>query len=167
MSNVLNRNVAMLPGSFDPPTLGHLNIILRSAALYGKLYVVVADNIQKKCLFSAEERRDMLAELLAEHKNVEVFVWQGLVVDFARKHNIGVMIRGVRALVDFGYEFELAMTNKQLFPELEVLFMPTDPHYFLLRSSAIKEMAAYGADITSMVPPLVAENMRNRVKLLT
>ncbi|MDY4611042.1 MAG: pantetheine-phosphate adenylyltransferase [Sphaerochaetaceae bacterium] len=167
MSSVLNRNVAMLPGSFDPPTLGHLNIILRAAALYGKLYVVVADNIQKKCLFSAEERKDMLAELLVEYKNVEVFVWQGLVVDFARKHNIGVMIRGVRALVDFGYEFELAMTNKQLFPELEVLFMPTDPHYFLLRSSAIKEMAAYGADITSMVPPLVAENMRNRVKLLT
>jgi pantetheine-phosphate adenylyltransferase len=77
------------------------------------------------------------------------------------------MIRGVRALVDFGYEFELAMTNKQLFPELEILFMPTDPTYFILRSSAIKEMAAYGADISKMVPPLVAENMRNRIKLLT
>lgn len=167
MSCALNRNVAMLPGSFDPPTLGHLNIIERSAELYGKLYVVVADNIQKKCLFNAVERRDMLAELLADYPNVEVCVWQGLVVDFARKNNIGVMIRGVRALVDFGYEFELAMTNKQLFPELEVLFMPTDPHYFLLRSSAIKEMASYGADISSMVPPLVVENMRNRVKLLT
>lgn len=167
MSIALNRNVAMLPGSFDPPTLGHMNIISRTAELYGKLYVVVADNIQKKCLFSAEERKDMLAVLLKENRNVEVVVWQGLVVDFAKKHNIGVMIRGVRALVDFGYEFELAMTNKQLFPELEVLFMPTDPHYFLLRSSAIKEMAAYGADVSSMVPPLVAENMRNRVKLLT
>ncbi len=163
----MNRNVAMLPGSFDPPTMGHMNIIERSAELYGKLYVVVADNIQKKCLFTAVERRSMLAVLLKDFKNIEVCVWQGLVVDFARDHHIGVMIRGVRALVDFGYEFELAMTNKQLFPELEILFMPTDPTYFILRSSAIKEMAAYGADISKMVPPLVAENMRNRIKLLT
>ena len=158
---------AMLPGSFDPPTNGHIDIIERSAALYGKLYVVVADNVQKQPLFTPVERMEMLRTILAEHTNIEVVSYQGLVVDFARTHGVGVMIRGVRALVDFGYEFELAMTNKQLNADLEVLFMPTSPQFFQLRSSAIKEMAAYGADISPMVPPLVVEMMRKRIKLLT
>jgi pantetheine-phosphate adenylyltransferase len=160
-------NVAMLPGSFDPPTNGHIDIIERSAILYNKLFVVVADNVQKNCIFSAEERKDMLEKILVGHKNIEVVSYRGLVVEFARENGIGVMIRGVRALVDFGYEFELAMTNKQLNESLEVLFMPTSPKYFQLRSSAIKEMAAYGADISPMVPPLVVQMMGNRVKLLT
>ncbi|MFA5447969.1 MAG: pantetheine-phosphate adenylyltransferase [Sphaerochaeta sp.] len=162
-----NSRTAMLPGSFDPPSNGHIDIIERAADLYDKLYVVVADNVQKKPLFSPEERMEMLREILKDHPNIEVVSYQGLVVDFARDHNVGVMIRGVRALVDFGYEFELAMTNKQLNPDLEVLFMPTSPKYFQLRSSAIKEMAAYGADISPMVPPLVVRMMRKRIKLLT
>lgn len=161
------RRVAMLPGSFDPPSNGHIDIIERSAALYDKLFVVVADNVQKKPLFTPVERMEMLRQILVKHPNIEVVSYQGLVVDFARTHGVGVMIRGVRALVDFGYEFELAMTNKQLNPDLEVLFMPTSPKYFQLRSSAIKEMAAYGADISPMVPPLVVEMMRKRIKLLT
>jgi pantetheine-phosphate adenylyltransferase len=160
-------NVAMLPGSFDPPTNGHIDIIERSAILYNKLFVVVADNVQKNCIFTAEERKNMLEQILAKHKNIEVVSYRGLVVEFARNNGIGVMIRGVRALVDFGYEFELAMTNKQLNENMEVLFMPTSPKYFQLRSSAIKEMAAYGADISPMVPPLVVQMMGNRVKLLT
>lgn len=158
---------AMLPGTFDPPTNGHLNLIERSAQLFDSLDVVVADNLSKKCLFSAEERMDMLRSMLAPYPNVKVVSWNGLVVDYAKKQDIRVMVRGVRALVDFGYEFELAMTNKQLNPDLEVLFMPTDPHYFVLRSSAIKEMAAFGADISKMVPKEVAEKLRNKVKLLT
>ena len=162
-----NNRTAMLPGSFDPPSNGHIDIIERAAGLYDKLFVVVADNVQKKPLFSPAERMEMLREILKEHQNIEVVSYQGLVVDFARNHQVGVMIRGVRALVDFGYEFELAMTNKQLNPDLEVLFMPTSPKYFQLRSSAIKEMAAYGADISPMVPPLVVTMMRKRVKLLT
>lgn len=158
---------AMLPGTFDPPTNGHLNLIERSAQLFGSLDVVVADNISKKCLFTAEERMEMLRSMLEPYKNVRVVSWTGLVVDYAKKEHIHVMVRGVRALVDFGYEFELAMTNKQLNPDLEVLFMPTDPNYFVLRSSAIKEMAAFGADISKMVPKAVAEKLRNKVKLLT
>jgi pantetheine-phosphate adenylyltransferase len=154
--------IAMFPGSFDPPTLGHLDIIERSAKLYDKLYVVVASNIQKKTLFTAEERADMLKQLLSSHDNIEVVIHSGLVVDFAKKSGIQVMIRGVRALVDFGYEFELAMTNKKLDPDLEVLFMPTSPNYFLLRSSQIKELAFYGADIETMVPPLVATAIKER-----
>ena len=165
----MNRKerIAMLPGSFDPPTNGHIDIIERSSHLFEKLYVVVADNVQKQCLFTADERMDMLKDILKEHENIEVVSYRGLVVDFAREHGVGVMVRGVRALVDFGYEFELAMTNKQLNSDLEVLFMPTSPKYFQLRSSAIKEMAAYGADISPMVPPLVVQMMRNRIKLLT
>ncbi len=158
---------AMLPGTFDPPTNGHLNLIERSAQLFDTLDVVVADNISKKCLFTAEERMDMLRNMLAPYPNVRVVSYNGLVVDYAKKEQIHVMIRGVRALVDFGYEFELAMTNKQLNPDLEVLFMPTDPNYFVLRSSAIKEMAAFGADISKMVPKAVAEKLRKKVKLLT
>ena len=157
---------AMLPGTFDPPTNGHLNLIERSSRLFGSLDVVVADNIGKRCLFTAQERMEMLREMLVPFSNVRVVSFNGLVVDYARKEGITVMVRGVRATVDFGYEFELAMTNKQLYPELEVLFMPTDPVYFVLRSSAIKEMAAFGADISTMVPKSVAEKLRSRVKVV-
>ncbi len=167
MTQLPHRNIAMLPGSFDPPTLGHVNIIQRAASLYDKLYVVVADNIQKQCLFTARERCGMLAELFEKYDNIEVCTWKGLVVDFARQNGVGVMIRGVRANDDFGYEFELAMMNKQMYPDIEILFMPTAPSYFMIRSSAIKEMCAYGADISSMVPDVVAQKMRKRVKLLT
>lgn len=154
--------IAMLPGSFDPPTLGHIDIIERSSKMYDKLYVVIAENIQKNTLFSAQERKEMLIEILKKHDNIEVVVHDGLIVDFARKNKIKIMIRGVRALVDFGYEFELAMTNKQLYEDLEVLFMPTSPNYFLLRSSAIKELAFYGAEIETMVPPIVAQKIKER-----
>ncbi len=158
---------AMLPGTFDPPTNGHINLIERTSKLFGSLDVVVANNINKKCLFSAQERLDMLEELTSHLENVHIVIHSGLIVDYARKNNISVMVRGVRALVDFGYEFELAMTNKQLNPNLEVLFLPTDPKFFVLRSSAIKEMAAYGADISTMVPKIVSELLTHRVKLLT
>lgn len=153
---------AMFPGSFDPPTLGHLDIIQRSAKLYDKLYVVVASNMQKKTMFSDIERANMLKELLKNFDNIEVVIYSGLVVNFAKENNVGVMIRGVRALVDFGYEFELAMTNKKLYPQIEVLFMPTSPNYFLIRSSQIKELAFYDADIETMVPPLVAKLIKEK-----
>ncbi len=160
----MRKNCAMLPGTFDPPTLGHVDIITRSAALYDKLYVVIADNIAKKTLFSAKERLKLLKEILKDYKNIEILCWQGLVVDFAKKYDVGVMIRGVRALVDFGYEFELAETNKQICPDIEVLFMPTNPNFFLLRSSAIKEMASFGADISSMVPNVVIKTLDEKIK---
>ena len=164
---MVDKVKAMLPGTFDPPTLGHLNLIERTSKLFSTLDVVVADNINKTCLFSAVERLEMLIELTANFSNVNVVIHKGLIVDYAKKNDISVMVRGVRALVDFGYEFELAMTNKQLYPQLEVLFLPTDPKFFVLRSSAIKEMASYGADISTMVPKIVSESLTHRVKLLT
>ena len=154
---------AMLPGTFDPPTNGHLNLIERAAGIFDQLYVIVANNSSKKCLFTADERASVLRKLLQNYPNVEVRIWDRMVVDFAREHDVAVMIRGVRALVDFGYEFELAMTNKQLNPDLEIFFMPTDPQFFVLRSSAIKEMAYYGADITKMVPQIVADLLITKI----
>lgn len=104
----------------------------------------------------------MMQELLAPYGNVEVVLWDRLVVEFAAAHDVKVMLRGVRALADFGYEFELAMTNKGLAPDLEIMFMPTDPKYFVLRSSAIKEIADFGGDVSSMVPPLVVKALKER-----
>ncbi len=152
----------MFPGTFDPPTNGHLNLIRRAAGIFDSLYVVIAVNRGKSCLFNEDERLNMLKELLASYTNVELVLWDRLVVDFAAEMGIKVMLRGVRALADFSYEFELAMTNKGLSPELEIMFMPTDPKYFVLRSSAIKEIAEYGGDINAMVPPLVAEKIYQR-----
>ena len=155
---------AMFPGSFDPPTNGHLNLIKRAAAIFDELYVVIAVNDQKKCLFSSQERYEMMNLLLKNYSNVTVNLWDNLVVKFAENHNIRVMIRGVRALVDFGYEFELAMTNKELSPDVDILFMPTDPKYFVLRSSAIKEIALLDGDISTMVPPEVASALKQRLR---
>ena len=150
----------MFPGTFDPPTKGHINIIERAAALFDELYVVIADNIAKKCLFTTEERKAMIEESLPDVENMKVMVHQGLTVDFAAKHGIDVIVRGVRAMNDFSYEFELAMTNKMLNPDVDVVFIPTDPPYFLIRSSQIKEMAEFGADFSPMVP----EPVRRRLK---
>ncbi len=163
---MVDPHVAMFPGSFDPPTLGHINIIKRSLRLYDHLYVVVADNISKHCLFTAQERVDVLKRIFPDSPNIEVLSYDGLMVNFAREHGVGVMIRGVRAVGDFGYEFELAMTNKQMMDELEVLFMPTDPNYFMLRSSQIKEMAAFGADVSSLVPAEVVELLHEKVPVV-
>ncbi len=159
----MNKVIAMLPGTFDPPTNGHINLIERSAKLFSKLYVVIADNINKKCLFTANERLEMLQDILKKFDNVEVVVYRGLIVNFAKENNVNLMIRGVRALVDFGYEFELAMTNKQLNKDLEIMFMPTDPSYFVLRSSAIKEMASFNADVSKMVPKLVSKKLKEKL----
>ena len=160
----MHTNYAMFPGTFDPPTIGHIDIIQRCATLYDKVYVVVADNIAKKTLFTAEERKAFLEEILKAYPNVEAHICSGLVVDFAKKNKIGIMIRGVRSQADFGYEFELAETNKQICPDIEVLFMPTNPSYFLIRSSTIKEMATFGADISAMVPKVVIDAMQQKLK---
>ena len=108
----------MFPGSFDPPTNGHLNLIKRASLIFEELYVVIAVNNQKNTLFSSQERYEMMSLLLKDYSNVTVKLWDSLIVKFAEEHHVKVMVRGVRALVDFGYEFELAMTNKELSPEV-------------------------------------------------
>lgn len=153
---------AMLPGSFDPPTMGHVNIIERSAKLFDELYVVVANNIKKNYLFSEYERVEMLRECLSHLKNVKVVSYSGLMAIFAKEYDIDVMVRGVRAQADFNYEFELAQNNMNLNRNLEILFIPTDQKYFLLHSSQIREFAAFGVDITGMVPENVKRKMDER-----
>ncbi len=156
---------AMLPGSFDPPTNGHLNLIERASRIFEKLYIVIAVNESKRYLFSAEERYSMISKLTTPYKNVEVKLYDDLVVNFAQQNDVRVIIRGVRAFVDFGYEFELAMTNKELNPDIEIMFMPTDPKFFVLRSSAIKEIAAFHGDVSTMVPPDVVVALEQKLHL--
>jgi pantetheine-phosphate adenylyltransferase len=156
---------AAFPGSFDPPTLGHLDIIHRAAAIFDELVVVVAENRQKKYLFSANERAAMIHELVAGQENISVCVCDTLIVDFLRKKGIKLLIRGVRGAGDFSYEFEISMMNRALDPGIETIFMTTDPRYFVLRSSAIKELASFHGNISGMVPALVAEALKGKYRL--
>ena len=141
-----------------------MNLISRAARIFDELHVVIAFNRGKKYLFDEHERLSLMNDLLKDMPNVKVCLWDRLIVDYARQEEISVMIRGVRALADFSYEFELAMTNKELLPQLEIIFLPTDPKYFVLRSSAIKEIAMFGGNISTMVPPSVAEALHKRLQ---
>ncbi len=154
---------ALMPGSFDPPTNGHLNLIERAVKIYDQLDIVVAHNAQKVYTFDAEERLEMMKALTKKWDTVHVHVWDRMIVEFARKVGARIMIRGVRALSDFSYEFELSMLNKGLDPEVETIFMPTDAQYFVLRSSAIKELVRLGGDVSAMVPPIVEERLRRKI----
>ncbi|MFW5642816.1 MAG: pantetheine-phosphate adenylyltransferase [Alkalispirochaeta sp.] len=154
---------ALMPGSFDPPTNGHLNLIERAIKIFDRIEVVIAQNSQKQYTFDAEERREMMERLTERWPQVRVHVWDRLIVEFARNVGAPVMIRGVRALSDFSYEFELSMLNKGLDPEIETIFMPTDAQYFVLRSSAIKELVRLGGDVTAMVPKIVEDRLRQKL----
>jgi len=153
---------AAFPGSFDPPTSGHINIIKRASCIFKELVVVVAENKQKKYLFSAEERACMIKELVKDLKNVSVVVCDRLIVDFLKSIEIKLLIRGVRGLEDFSYEFELSMMNRTLDSEIETIFLTTDPEYFVNRSSSIKEVASFNGNLHGMVPPLVAKALKEK-----
>jgi pantetheine-phosphate adenylyltransferase len=153
---------AAFPGSFDPPTLGHVNIIQRAAGIFDELVVIVAENRSKKYLFDAQERLDLVNSLIKPWKNVSAALCTGLIVDFLKKENISILLRGVRGEGDFSYEFELSMMNKALNPEIETVFLTTDPDYFVLRSSSIKELASFQGDVSSMVPPEVALGLKKK-----
>ena len=147
----------VFPGSFDPPTNGHLNLIRRAAKVFDSVVVVIGDNGDKSNNFTTEERKVFLEEITNDIPNVEVGITKTLIVEYAKEVGATVMLRGVRALTDFGYEFELAMTNKSLDPEIEIVFMPTDPRYFVVRSSIVIELARMKGKIEGMVPPCVAK----------
>lgn len=154
--------VAVFPGTFDPPTNGHLNLIERASRIMDRLLVVVSVNQQKKTLFTPEERGAFLKDIVAHLPNVEVHLWDKLIVDFAAARGIYTLIRGVRAFTDFGYEFELSMVNRGINPQIETFLMPTDPRYFVLRSSAIKELVQLDCDVSTMVPPIVEKALRGK-----
>lgn len=153
---------AIFAGSFDPPTYGHLNIIERARKLFDDIDVVIAVNPQKKCLFSDDERLSIMNKLVADCDNVSVHLWSGLIVDYAKQNNANVLIRGVRNVTDFSYEFDLSLMNRTLNNTIETLFIPTEQKYVLLKSSSIKELAAFGADVSNMVPPLVVQKLNEK-----
>jgi pantetheine-phosphate adenylyltransferase len=154
---------ALFPGSFDPPTFGHLNIIERSRKIFGEIHVVIAVNSQKKYLFSESERLEMMHKLTEKWDNVHVSTCRTLIVEYAKKNNAIVLLRGIRNVADFSYEFDLSMLNKGLDSSIETVFMPTDPEFFVLKSSAIKELAFLGGDISKMVPDLVADLLKKKL----
>ena len=152
------------PGSFDPVTFGHVDVITRSAGKVDELIVGVLNNKAKSPLFSAEERVRMLEEITKEMPNVRIFPFEGLLVDFARKMKADLVIRGLRAITDFEYELQMAQTNHKLEPELETVFLTTSLEYSYLSSSTVKEVAAFGGDISQFVPEIVADRIAEKMK---
>lgn len=153
---------AMYPGSFDPITNGHVDVIERAALLFDSVAVVIARNSKKTPMFSEEERIAMAEEALVHLPNVKVMVHAGLVVDFAAENNIDVIIRGIRAVTDFEYEFQIALMNRKLSPGLHTIFMLPHERYTYLNSSIIRELGRYEQDISEFVPPGVARRMKER-----
>ena len=143
---------AVYPGSFDPCTNGHLDIIDRSAQLFDKVIVAVLTNSSKTPVFTVSARIELLKTATADYSNVEVCSFSGLLVDFLRKIDVKVVIKGIRAVSDFEYEFQMALTNKALYPELETLFMHSSQEYMFLSSSVVREVAKYGGSLTGLVP---------------
>ena len=153
---------AVFPGSFDPPTFGHLNVIERASSLFNEIDVVVAVNPEKKYLFSAEERVEMLSELTEKFSNVHIHTWNSLIVDYAVKNNANVLLSGIRNATDFAYEFDLSLINHSLNSKIDTVFIPCEQKYVTIKSSSIKELARFGGDISQMVPDLVAEKLREK-----
>ena len=156
---------AVCPGSFDPVTNGHLDIISRASKLFDEVVVAVLINKSKQGLFTVDERMDMLREVCAEFPNVKVDAFHGLLVNFCRERDIIAIVKGLRAVSDFDYELQMAQMNSSLAP-VETVFVPTSPTYSFLASSLVKEVAAYGGDVSGLVPekvlPLLTERLEER-----
>jgi pantetheine-phosphate adenylyltransferase len=153
---------AVCPGSFDPITNGHLDIIERASKLFDEVVIVVGVNNSKNRLFEPDERLEMIRESTAGLTNVSVDVFRGLLVDFCRAHGIQVIVKGLRAVSDFDYELQMGQMNRSL-AEVDTLFMPADPHYSFLSSSLVKEVATYGGDVSGLVPESVLRRLRERL----
>jgi pantetheine-phosphate adenylyltransferase len=153
---------AIYPGSFDPITNGHVDVIERAALMFDKVTVVIARNSKKTPMFEEQERVQMAEQSLLHLPNVQVAVYGGLVVDFAREHGAQVIVRGLRAVTDFEYEFQIALMNRKLAPEVTTIFLLPHERYTYLNSSIIRELGRYNQDISEFVPPAVAEMMRRK-----
>jgi pantetheine-phosphate adenylyltransferase len=154
--------LAVYPGSFDPITNGHLDIIRRAACLFDKVIVAVLKNPAKKPLFTTEERVQMIRESVRDLNNVEVDFFCGLLVDYAKTKKAGVIVRGLRAISDFEFEFQLSAMNHKLHPDVETIFMMTNTEYSFLSSSAIREAASFGGCVAGLVPPIVNKELEKK-----
>jgi pantetheine-phosphate adenylyltransferase len=150
-----NKAGALYPGTFDPITNGHFDLIRRAAGIFRRVVVAVAGNPRKEPLFALEERVAMAREVVSEIDNVEVTGYRGLTIDFARKNNLPVMLRGLRAVSDFEFEFQLATMSRQIADDVETLFLTPDEQYTYISSTLVREVAFFGGDVSKFVPPIV------------
>ena len=156
--------IAICPGSFDPVTLGHLDIISRASQLFDKVIVAVLCNMEKNPSFTVEERMEFLREGTAQYDNVEVDSFQGLLVDFAKEKGAVAVVKGLRAVSDFEYEFQMSMINKKLYPNVETVYLNTSQDYMYLSSSVIKQIASLGGDISNFVPEVIHHKIVDRLR---
>jgi pantetheine-phosphate adenylyltransferase len=162
----LMPNLAIYPGTFDPITNGHLDLIQRGLRIFDHIIVAVAEGSYKTTLFTAAERLEMIREALAKTENVTIDSFQGLLVDYVKSQKARVVLRGLRAVTDFEYEFQMAMMNRRLEPEIETVFLMTGLRWVFLSSSILKEAAVHGGDIEGMVPELVYRKLREKYGLV-
>jgi len=158
----MSGTIAVYPGTFDPITNGHLDIIERASTLFDKVIVTVALNSGKEPLFSKEERKDMIENVTAGFDNIEVDIFDGLLVDYTQKKKASVIIRGLRAISDFEYEFQMSLTNRKLSPDITTIFLMPNEKYTYLNSSLIRELSKFDADITDFVPEYVRSKLREK-----
>jgi len=156
--------IAVYPGSFDPITKGHLDIIMRGSKLFDRLIVAVLKNQSKKSMFSIDERVDMLKQIARDIPNVEVDMFSGLLVDYCKDRKVNAIIRGLRAISDFEYELQMAQMNRQLNQEVETIFLTTSTQFSFLSSSLVKEVASLNGDISEFVPDIVLTELNKKLK---
>jgi pantetheine-phosphate adenylyltransferase len=159
----MDSKLAIYPGSFDPVTNGHLDLIERASKLFGRVVVTVARNAEKAPMFTLKERVEMLREATQPFSNVEVDTFDGLLVDYARKLGARVLVRGIRAVSDYEYELQMALMNRRLEPQLETVFMLPAVEYSYLSSHLVRELAVLGGSLTGLVPPAVERRLRIKV----
>lgn len=157
-------NIAICPGSFDPPTNGHLNIIERGLRIFDRLIVAVAVNTTKQPIFTGAERVALLKEIFAGEPKIEVDHFEGLLVDYAQRCGVTTILRGIRNMSDYEYEFQMALANKAMYPDLETLFMMTEGRYTHLSSTIIKDVIMYGGKVQEMIHPIVEAALRSKLK---
>src|SRR5277367_1100876 len=155
--------VAIYPGTFDPVTNGHLDLIARGAAIFDRLIVAISQSLEKDPLFAVNERVAMLEAVTFEWKNVEIEVFDGLLMDYARAKNARVILRGIRAVSDYEYELQMAMMNRKIEPQIETVFMLPAESYSYLSSRLVKELARLGGPVKDLVPPMVEQRLRAKV----
>ena len=158
----MKETIAIYPGTFDPLTNGHLSIINRSLKIFDGLIIAILVNPKKTPLFSLEERIDMIKQVLGDKENIEVDSFDGLLVDYAVQKGANVIVRGLRALSDFEFEFQLALMNRKLNRDVQSVFLMTDYKWFYISSTIIKEAASLNGNITGLVPPLVCEKLKEK-----
>ena len=159
-----NMRIAIYPGSFDPVTLGHLDIIRRASGLFDRLIVAVMHNQNKKPMFSVEERMEMLRRTTADLPNVEIESFGGLLADYARGKNACVLVMGLRAVSDFEYEFQMALANRKLNADLDTVFLMTSSEYMYLSSSVVKDIAVHGGSVAGFVPDEIVQDIVRRTR---